>query len=248
MTSTIKKVGQVGSCLSIFPSLGHSMKSVANVGELLAFGGWVMYPIYACSLVVITVFVQRVLVFRAHRLGQLAWLAEVFAATGKGDMNSVRETCGAQPHPAARVLEAAAGVWQRRPDRVEAEAGRIASREVQRLEDYLPVLGFVAQAAPLLGLLGTALGMVQLFLGLQNLSPGTMDVSVISSGIWQALLTTVAGLVVAVPTMAAHAYLSSRVSALRLCLHDVVEQFLTAVPAREEDEIKVVRDVSEARA
>jgi len=225
------------------------MNSVANVGELLAFGGWVMYPIYACSLVVVTVFIQRILVFRAHRLGELSWLGEVFAAAGKGDMNSARDICRRQPHPAARVLDAAAGVWQRRPDRVEAEAGRVGSKELQRLEYYIPVLAFIAQAAPLLGLLGTALGMVQLFLGLQSLTPGAVDVAVISSGIWQALLTTVAGLIVAVPTMAAHAYLMSRISSVRLGIHDVVEQFLTAVPRRQEDgEFKVVRDVSEGRA
>jgi biopolymer transport protein ExbB len=225
------------------------MNTVANVGDLLSFGGWVMYPIYACSLVAIAVFVQRILVFRAHRLGELAWLGEVFAAAGKGDMSAVGETCRRHPHPAARVLEAAASVYNRRPDRVEAEAGRVGSKELQRLEYYIPVLAFIAQVAPLLGLLGTALGMVQLFLGLQSLTPGAVDVGVISSGIWQALLTTVAGLVVAVPTMAAHAYLVSRINGVRLRLHDVVEQFITAVPrAKDEGDLSVVRDISEVRA
>jgi biopolymer transport protein ExbB len=124
-------------------------------------------------------------------------------------------------------------VWRRRPDRAEAEARRVGSLEIQKAESYLPLLSFIAQAAPLLGLLGTVLGMVDLFLGLQSSGLREVDVSLLSSGIWKALLTTAAGLTVAVPTLAAYSYLAHRADGLRLQVTDLVQQLLTEVATRE---------------
>ncbi|MCB9645410.1 MAG: MotA/TolQ/ExbB proton channel family protein [Deltaproteobacteria bacterium] len=102
------------------------------------------------------------------------------------------------------------------------------------MEAYLALLAFIAQAAPLLGLLGTVLGMVELFLGLEGAGLRDVDTSLLSAGIWKALLTTAAGLGVAVPTLAGHAYLASRVDLFRLALVDAVERLITAAAPRGE--------------
>jgi len=91
------------------------------------------------------------------------------------------------------------------------------------------LLAFITQVAPLLGLLGTVLGMVKMFFSLQQAGMSNVDVSLLSSGIWQALLTTAAGLMVAAPSLAAHSYLSTRLEHFRFHLKDSVERLLTAL-------------------
>ncbi len=189
-----------------------------------------MAPIYACSILALAVAIQRWLVLRAARLNDLTWLDAALSAVSRNDLQRAEEHCLASPHPAARTLAAMATTCATRPDRAEAEAGRVGSLEVQRLERFVGLLSFVGRIAPLLGLLGTVIGMVRLFIGLQSAAPGQVDVSLLSAGIWQALLTTAAGVVVAVPSLAAHAWLSARIDAVALQIHDAVERFLTALP------------------
>ncbi len=201
-----------------------------TLGRILALGGWPMLPIYLCSVVALAVFLRKAFELRRTRQGGLEWLPRAIEELEAGDLAAAAETCARAETPASRALEAAIRVSRHRPDRAEAEAARVGSLEIQRLDKHLGLLAFIAQVAPLLGLLGTVVGMVRLFFDLEA-STATVDTAQLSSGIWQALLTTAAGLTVAVPTLAAHSYLAARSDALRLVLHDAVEQGLTALPA-----------------
>lgn len=201
-----------------------------TLGRILALGGWPMVPIYLCSVVALAVFLRKVFELRRAQQSSLEWLPRAIEELEAGDLASAASTCARAEHPAARSVEAAIRVARQRPDRAEAEAVRVGSLEIQRLDKHLGLLAFIAQVAPLLGLLGTVIGMVRLFFDLEG-SSATVDTAQLSSGIWQALLTTAAGLTVAVPTLAAHSYLASRSDSMRLVLHDAVEQALTALPA-----------------
>lgn len=203
---------------------------MTSLGNLLAQGGWAMWPIYLCSLIALGVFVQRWLLYREIRALQLPWLPKVLLMIRNQQVDAAIAECENHRHPVAHVLSQASRVFHVRPDRVAAEAERVGHRELQKYENYLPLLSFIAQVAPLLGLLGTVLGMVEMFLGLQNSGIANVNASALASGIWQALLTTAAGLIVAAPTLAAHLYLTHRVDSFRGQLRDAVEQFLTALP------------------
>lgn len=218
-----------------------------NISELLAHGGWAMLPIYACSLVGLAVAAQRLLVLRACRLGDMRWLEAALAAASRNDLERAAELCLTSPHPAARTLAAMALTSATRPDRAEAEAARVGSLEVQRLERFLGLLSFIGRVAPLLGLLGTVIGMVRLFISLQSAAPGQVDVSLLAGGIWQALLTTAAGVCVAVPALAAHAWLIARVDGAALQIHDAVERFLTALPRSPLAEVRHIDHARENR-
>lgn len=202
-----------------------------SFGKLLAQGGFSMYPIYLCSVVALAVFLKKLFEIRAARLWDMGWLEQVMGALGRGQNDKIAAALTSSPHPGTRVVAAIVKTLERRPDRAEAEARRIGSLEIQQLERYLQLLAFIAQVAPLLGLLGTVLGMVDLFIGLQGAGIANVDVSALSSGIWKALLTTAAGLLVAVPTLAAYSYLISRTDYLRLQLADIIQRVLTEVPA-----------------
>ncbi len=201
-----------------------------SLGRFLAEGGWPMVPIYLCSVAALSLFVAKWMQYRAAGLGDLEWLGGVLTALRGNELELARSRAEKAAHPAARAVAAALEVRAHRPERTEAEAARAGSLELQRYERHLGALSFIAQVAPLLGLLGTVIGMVALFLDLESAPRAAMDVSQISSGIWTALLTTAAGLVVAVAALAGHGYLTSRADALRLCIHDTVERMLTALP------------------
>lgn len=186
-----------------------------------------MVPIYGCSLVAMAVFLKKVSDLRSARLQHTGWFDEAMGAIRAGSDEDIHQILRSAAHPAARVLDAGLSVRHVSSERVEAEARRVGNLELQRAEAFLPVLSFIAQAAPLLGLLGTVLGMVDLFQGLQAGGLQTIDLAKLSSGIWKALLTTAAGLSVALPTLAGHAYLVRKAEALRIQISDLVQRTLT---------------------
>ena len=132
-------------------------------------------------------------------------------------MRKRRIECKSTPGPVARVVYAAI----LRPDLSRADLKEIVQEagqlEVPRLETHLPLLITIANVAPLVGLLGTVAGMIHAFVTLSS-HGGYVTANALSSGIYQSLLTTAAGLVVAIPAYVAHNYLSTRVNAL---LHDM---------------------------
>ncbi|MGF1510475.1 MAG: MotA/TolQ/ExbB proton channel family protein [Myxococcota bacterium] len=198
-----------------------------SFGTFLQQGGWAMWPIYACSLAALTVFIKKMVDLASSRLGDVSWFEKALQALRNADDDELHRVLRGAPHPAARVLDAGLSVRRASPDRIEAEARRVGNLEIQRAEAYLSVLSFIAQAAPLLGLLGTVLGMVDLFRGLQSSGLQSIDLALLSSGIWKALLTTAAGLTVALPTLAAYSYLVRRADSLRIQVSDLVQRMLT---------------------
>jgi biopolymer transport protein ExbB len=202
-----------------------------SIAELFSKAGWPMWPIYACSLVAVAVFVRKCFELRAARLSNTGWIEKALDRVRDGDYEAAQRVCKSVSHPAAQAVSAATRVLARRPDRAEAEGFRVGSLALQRLESHLPVLSFIAQVAPLLGLLGTVFGMVYLFMGIDGSGLGNLDAGLLSAGIWKALLTTAAGLLVALPTMAAYAYLTSRTDRLRLMMSDTIQRVLSEAPA-----------------
>lgn len=194
--------------------------------ELLDQGGVAMYPIYACSMLALAIFVHKLIEFRHAELGRVDWLEAVLAKVRAGDYAAAQQASRGARHPGVRVVQGVCRALELRPEQAESEAKRVGSLEVQRLERRLGMLSLLAQIAPLLGLLGTVLGMVDLFMGLQGVEQANLAISDLASGIWKALLTTAAGLTVAVPTLAAHVYLSTRVDDVRLQLGDMVARVL----------------------
>lgn len=190
-----------------------------SLWELLGQGGLTMAPLYFCSLVAVAVFVRKFIEFRSAGVGRFDIGDQISGALAEGDYEAVADACRNDGTPLGRVMASAAQSVRELPARAQEEAGRIASNEIQRLEAYLPLLSFVAQVAPLFGLLGTVIGMVDLFSGLESAGQ-SVDASTLSSGIWKALLTTAAGLIIAIPAMGGHAWLTSQVDLLKLRMRD----------------------------
>ncbi len=191
--------------------------------SLMAQGGPVMYVLLGLSIAAAAIVLLKLFQFTSARLRRgTKDIDAALKAALAGDPEGARASLAALPNPVARVLETAlAGVTD---DSVSAQAldveiGRVGSAEVRKLESWLRGLSAIAHLSPLLGLLGTVFGMISAFQRVEQ-AGARVDASVLSGGIWEALLTTAFGLVIAIPAMAAFYALESEVDRVRATMKD----------------------------
>lgn len=180
--------------------------------ELVRAGGWLMLPIILCSIIAIAIVIERFWTLSPARIAPPRTLAEVWAKLSRDRFDSADLQKLSLSSPLGQIL--AAGL-------VNANAGRAqmtesieqaASHVVHDMERYLSSLGTIAAITPLLGLLGTVFGMIEVFNDIMTL--GTGDASVLAGGISQALITTAAGLLVGIPALMFYRMFLRRVESL----------------------------------
>ena len=199
--------------------------SSSSIGGILLQAGWAMAPLYVCSVLAMIVAARKALDLRAAGLRNESWVQPVLNALSEGAAIRAVDLAHEGGHPAGRVAATLIEALERNPEQAEAETQRVGMEEVAKLERNQRPLALIAEIAPLLGLLGTVVGMVELFGGISvQQASGSMVMAALSGGIWKALLTTAAGLTIAVPTLAAHAYFSSRIDRFRIQLTSIVQR------------------------
>ncbi|MEZ5579061.1 MAG: MotA/TolQ/ExbB proton channel family protein [Candidatus Competibacteraceae bacterium] len=180
--------------------------------ELIKAGGWLIVPILVCSLVATIIIFERLLALRRARVlpGRLMTILQHWMELGAIDQREMQTLPLASP--LGRIV--AAGLANRgRPREVLRERIEDTGRHVvHELERFLNTLGTIAAISPLLGLLGTVAGMIKIF---QVVSvQGNSNFSLLSVGIAEALVTTAAGLTVAIPSLLFYRYFQGRVDEL----------------------------------
>jgi biopolymer transport protein ExbB len=188
-----------------------------------------MIPIIMCSFFALTLTIERLVYYliSGERLSA-SWLEQVRVAVTSGRWNEALALCqpsqgllarlfGIREEPIPRVIRAGLAVAQQTPQLMEQAMEDAATDELPHVERHLRWLATIAQVATLLGLLGTVTGMVRAFQTIQQKATGGNPVSPadLAGGIWEALLTTVAGLIVAIPTIVAYNYLVNRAAEIR---------------------------------
>lgn len=183
---------------------------LSSLFDMLLDGGPVMVPIALCSVVALTYTVERSLRMRAGRLGNARLAKNLVAAVRDEGLDKGQELCSQSKTPMARIL--GAGIARRGASALEIDKAveDAGGREVRRMASHLRPLVVVAMIAPLLGLLGTVWGMIQAFTNIAT-ADGLGKPELLAEGISQALMTTAAGLAVAIPTHAAYFWLRSRI-------------------------------------
>ena len=209
-----------------------------NLIDLANQGGIFMYPLYALSLLAVTMAVERAIAIRRSRiiphefvdgLGQLG-------NSGGFDPRKAYRLCQQYPSAAARVVKAMLLKVGRPVSEIEHTIGETSQRESERLYFNVRWLNLAASVAPLLGLIGTIQGMILAFHGLTLLKAGESQMVVLASGIYTALVTTFAGLTVAIPAAMASQYFEGR---LILFFHEVDELAFNLLPQVERYEGRV---------
>jgi biopolymer transport protein ExbB len=185
--------------------------------ELLQKGGPLMWLIVLCSVVALAVFLERLLYLHRASIAVGDLLRGLSNILRKGDYAEALQECATTPGPVARVAHAV--ILRHDAPRsdlkeIAEEAGQL---EVPKLERNLPLLATIAYATPLLGLLGTLLGLLDAFQRIASQS-GYATAADIADGVYQSLLTSASSLAVAIPAFVAYSYLSARVNGL---IHDI---------------------------
>ena len=174
--------------------------------NLITHGGLMIWVLLAASCVAILIFVERLLHYHRAQINSMEFLNGVRNVLKRDNVVEALSICDATPGPVARLVKVAVLSRERGREGVREALEEAGLMEVPRLEEKLNVLATLAQIAPLLGLLGTVLGFIKIFMALQ-LAGSQAQMEMLSGGIWQALISTAAGLA---PTKLAKVYLDCR--------------------------------------
>ncbi len=180
--------------------------------DFIQQGGIVMYLLLAVSILTLTVIFERAWTLRRSEVIPLDDIKSMEVAVRNGDVNRALQVCRQRNTAMGRILTVAlenSGVRRSIMKEILEEAGR---QEVAKMERFIGVLGLIAAMAPLLGLLGTVVGMIEVFQQISLVGVGKADA--LAGGISKALNTTAAGLTVAIPALIAHRFFEARVDHL----------------------------------
>ena len=199
--------------------------------EYFLKGGLLMYPLAASSLIALAVILEKAVHFWGARTDR-AHAEAVLQAAREGRFEQAEELCRAGPGPLARLLHAAlAGRGLPRVD-LENRLSRLGSVELKRLSHRLHWLELVGRIAPMLGLTGTVTGLTRAFRTVAALRQVT-DPSLLASGIWEALITTIAGLFIGIPALIAYHLYDNRLRSLAFEMKSSSEELVAALTERQ---------------
>ena len=170
-----------------------------------------MVPIILSSFIAVYVFVERILTINKANQSPDAFVARIKEMVLRGDINGAKLLCGHFDSPIARMIEKGVARIGSPLKTIEASIENVAKIELFKLEKNLSVLATVSGAAPMMGFLGTVIGMVEAFIAIAQ-EEGSVSPKLLSSGIYTAMITTVAGLIVGIVAYLAYNYLVTRVS------------------------------------
>jgi len=208
--------------------------------EFMQKGGPIMWPILLCSVIAFAIVIERLIRLRREQIDTKSFMEQIAKSLKRNRVMEALELCDRTPGPIANILKAGILKHDRPRQEIKESIEDASIHEVPRLERNLPVLATVAHVSPLLGLLGTVTGMVAAFQVIQSKATSVNPVNPgdLAGGIWQALLTTVFGLCVAIPTFVAYNYLVSRVDGFVLDMERSATDLLNILgEKREEHEV-----------
>jgi len=193
--------------------------------SFLAKGGILVIPILFCSIIALTIVLERLYRFRKLRIKNPDLIVMVKKALNEKGVDEALFIVENSKNPLGRVLKEGIKKYQAGKKEMERAMTFAAEKEIRELEKYLPALSTIGDVAPLLGLLGTVTGMIKAFMVIERLG-GKVNASVLAGGIWEAMLTTALGLSVAIPTIVAHNYLVSKLRNFTADLQEKLNEFL----------------------
>lgn len=176
-------------------------------------GGWLMIPLLLLSIMAIYIFGERWWAIRKSAQIDPNFMNEIHDAIHQGRINTALDLCRRSESPIARMIEKGIERIGRPLSDIQAAVENIGNVEVARLEKGLPMLATIAGGAPMIGFLGTVMGMIQAFFNMAQ-AGNNIDISLLSGGIYTAMVTTVAGLFVGILAYFGYNFLTAKISDL----------------------------------
>ena len=207
---SLQSVGaQVAEQMPDLTAVATPTETEINVIDLAFKGGWIMVVLLLLSLMAIYIFIQRLMVIRRAGKEDESFMNRIKDYIHDGKVDSALNLCRQTHTPSARMIEKGITRLGRPMNDVLVAIENVGNLEVAKLEKGFPLIATTAAGAPMLGFLGTVTGMVRAFFDMANAGTN-VDVTLLSSGIYEALVTTVGGLVVGIIALFAYNYLVSQ--------------------------------------
>jgi biopolymer transport protein ExbB len=189
----------------------ETFEAKMNIWDLTLKGGWIMIPIGVLLFVAIAVLIERIIVIRAAAKEDATFMNRIKDYIHDGKIDSAINLCRTTNTPNARMIEKGISRLGRPMNDILVAIENVGNIEVAKLEKGFTWVATAAGAAPMLGFLGTVTGMVRAFFDMAN-AGSNVDISLLSGGIYEALVTTVAGLIVGIIALLAYNYLVAQVN------------------------------------
>ncbi len=201
----------------LVPALAFGQEAVPNppassqweILSLVEKGGWVMWPIIFCSILMVGIIIERAVNLRRKNIINQEFLLKVQQHWNWKDINLGLQLCKSYDNSLARILKAGMLRFGGKVDEIERAIEGAGQHEASLLNSNLRVLGAIANLTPMMGLLGTVFGMIKAFNVISQ--SGTGNPGLVASGISEALITTAAGMVVGIPALAMYHYFRGKI-------------------------------------
>lgn len=203
-----------------------------SILELASKGGWIMIVLAVMSVIAVYIFVERFIAIRNAGKDDKLFMDRIRDYIKNNDISSAINFCRVTNTAAARIIERGISRMGKPAAEIQTAIENTGNLEISIMEKRLPVLATIAGGAPMIGFLGTVIGMVEAFWQMSN-AGGNIDISLLSSGIYQAMITTVGGLVVGIIALFAYNYLVSKVDSV---VNEIEAKSLTFMDIISEEE------------
>lgn len=200
--------------------------------EIILAGGWLMFPILFGSVVAMAIVAERLWSLRRSKVIPQNLVTEIWVKIKDRKLTARDMTTMQEQSPLGRVLVAGLSNIPRGREQMKEAIEDVGRHEMYRLERYLTTLGTIAAISPLLGLLGTVVGMIKVFATISAVGVG--NAGALSTGISEALLTTAAGLTVAIPALICFRYLRSKVDGLVIYMEQEALKLMEVVDGKKD--------------
>ena len=181
-----------------------------NLWDMACKGGWIMIVLAMMSVIAFYIFFERAVTIRKAAKEDPLFMDRIRDYVKSGDMKSALNYCRMADTPSARMIEKGIKRMGRPAADIQAAIENTGNIEVAKLEDKLSIMATISSGAPMLGFLGTVTGMVQAFWNMAN-AGNNIDITLLSGGIYEAMITTVGGLIVGIAVMFAYNHLVYRI-------------------------------------
>ena len=227
LSTFLQTAVDAGEAVPVQEELSFSLISMA------AKGGWLMLVLLALSIIAIYIFGKKWWAIRQAGKIDKNFIKDVDNYLAEGKVRSARALCRRSDSPVARMIEKGVERIDKPLSDIRIAVENVANVEVAKLEKGLPALATIAGGAPMIGFLGTVMGMVQAFFNMAQ-AGNNIDITLLSGGIYTAMITTVGGLIVGILAYFGYNFLTSQVTSLVAKMEAASIEFLDAAQARKE--------------
>lgn len=192
---------------------GETAVKEMKFGDLFLAGGWLMWVLLALGALAIYLFVERFIAIRKASKMDMNFMNRIRDFIYEGKIAAAMNLCKSTDTPIARMIEKGIERIGRPMSDIQGAIENVGNLEVSKLESGLPALATISGGAPMIGFLGTVIGLVRAFMDM-SVAGGIIDMSILSGGMYVAMITTVGGLIVGIPAYFGYNYLVARIEKL----------------------------------